>query len=141
MGKGSSVSWKGNMAFEVSQNGHNFMIDATEKVGGENKGPQPKPYMLTALAGCTAMDVISILKKMRVELDNFTVNVDGELTEEHPKHYTKMMVTYEFWGKDLEASRKKIEKAIRLSEDQYCGVSVVYKKSMPVESEIIFHEA
>ena len=141
MGKGSSVSWKGNMAFEVSQNGHNFMIDAIEKVGGENKGPRPKPFMLTALAGCTAMDVISILKKMRVELDNFTVNVDGELTEEHPKHYIKMHVTYEFWGKDLEASRSKIEKAIRLSEEQYCGVSIVYKKTMPVTSEIIFHEA
>jgi len=141
MGKGSSVSWKGNMAFEVSQNGHNFMIDAVEKVGGENKGPRPKPFMLTALAGCTAMDVVSILKKMRVELDDFTVNVDGELTEEHPKHYIKMHVTYEFWGKNLEASRSKIEKAIRLSEDQYCGVSVVYKKSMPVTSDIIFHEA
>jgi len=141
MGKGSSVSWKGKMAFEVSQDGHNFMIDAVEKVGGENRGPRPKPFMLTALAGCTAMDVISILTKMRVKLDDFKVSVDGELTEEHPKHYTKMMVTYEFWGKDLEASRAKIEKAIKLSEEQYCGVSVVYKQTMPVESEIILHEA
>jgi putative redox protein len=139
MGNGPSVSWKGNMAFEVSQNGHNFMIDAVEKVGGEDKGPQPKPFMLTALAGCTAMDVISILKKMRVELDDFKVTVNGHMTEEHPKHYDKMTVIYEFWGTDLEDSRKKIEKAVRLSEEQYCGVSVVYKKTMPILSEIIIH--
>ncbi len=142
MGKAnSSVSWKGNMAFEANVADQKFMIDAGAAVGGEGKGPTPKPLMLTALAGCTAMDVISILKKMRVELDDFKVSVDGELTEEHPKHFVKMVVTYEFWGKDLEASRSKIEKAINLSEERYCGVSVVYKKVMPIESEIIFHEA
>ena len=142
MGKAnSSVSWKGNMAFEANIGDQKFMIDAGTAVGGEGKGPTPKPLMLTALAGCTAMDVVSILKKMRVELDDFKVSVDGELTDEHPKHFVKMMVSYEFWGKDLEASRSKIEKAINLSEERYCGVSVVYKKVMPVESEIIFHEA
>jgi len=142
MGKASSsVNWKGKMAFEANVGNQKFMIDAGEAVGGEGKGPMPKPLMLTSLAGCTAMDVISILKKMRVELDDFKVTVDGELTDEHPKHFTKMIVKYEFWGKDLEASRSKIEKAINLSEDRYCGVSVVYKQVMPVESEIIFHEA
>jgi len=142
MGKASSsVNWKGKMAFEANVGNQKFMIDADEAVGGEGKGPMPKPLMLTSLAGCTAMDVISILKKMRVELDDFSVTVDGELTDEHPKHFTKMLVKYEFWGKDLEASRAKIEKAINLSEDRYCGVSVVYKQVMPVESEIIFHEA
>ncbi len=142
MGKeNSSVSWKGNMAFEANIADQKFMIDAGAAVGGEDKGPTPKPLMLTALAGCTAMDVISILKKMRVELNDFKVSVDGELTDEHPKHFIKMIVTYEFWGNDLEASRAKIEKAINLSEERYCGVSVVYKKVMPVESEIIFHEA
>jgi len=142
MGKASSsVNWKGKMAFEADIDGQKFMIDAAEAVGGEGKGPMPKPLMLTSLAGCTAMDVVSILKKMRVELDDFKVTVDGELTDEHPKHFTKMMVKYELWGKDLEASRAKIEKAVNLSEDRYCGVSVVYKEVMPIESEIILHEA
>jgi len=139
MGKAkSTVSWKGKMAFEAEIEGKKFMIDADERVGGENQGPTPKPLMLTSLAGCTGMDVVSILKKMRVELDNFQVSVEGELTEEHPKHFVKMMVTYEFWGKNLPYD--KIKKAVDLSEERYCGVSVVYKKVMPVESEIILHE-
>jgi len=139
MGKAkSTVSWKGKMAFEAEIDGKKFMIDADERVGGENQGPTPKPLMLTSLAGCTGMDVVSILKKMRVELDDFQVSVEGELTEEHPKHFVKMMVTYEFWGKDLPLD--KIKKAVSLSEERYCGVSVVYKKVMPVESEIILHE-
>ena len=139
MGKAkSTVSWKGKMAFEAEIEGKKFMIDADEKVGGENQGPTPKPLMLTSLAGCTGMDVVSILKKMRVELDNFQVSVEGELTDEHPKHFVKMMVTYEFWGKNLPLD--KIKKAVNLSEERYCGVSVVYKKVMPVESEIILHE-
>jgi putative redox protein len=135
----SSVSWKGNMAFEVSLNGHNFMIDAEPHVGGENLGPRPKPLMLSALAGCTAMDVVAILKKMRVEFDDLKVTVEGEQTEEHPKHFTKMMVKYEVWGKDLPLD--KIEKAVNLSEERYCGVSVVYRKAMPVESQIVLHES
>lgn len=139
MGKSSSsVSWKGKMAFEVSLNGHQFMIDADDTVGGENLGPRPKPLMLTALAGCTAMDVVSILKKMRVEFDDLKVTVDGELTEEHPKQFNKMTVKYEVWGKDLPLD--KIEKAVNLSEERYCGVSAIYKKVMPIESEIILHQ-
>jgi len=139
MGKAkSTVSWKGKMAFEAEIDGKKFMIDADERVGGENQGPTPKPLMLTSLEGCTGMDVVSILKKMRVELDNFQVSVEGELTDEHPKHFVKMMVTYEFWGKNLPLD--KIKKAVDLSEERYCGVSVVYKKVMPIESEIILHE-
>lgn len=122
------------MAFELDVNGHKFPIDAESKVGGENKGPQPKPLMLASLAGCTAMDVISILKKMRVEPEYFNVSVEGDMTEEHPKHYSKMHVIYEFKGKDL--PMKKLEKAVSLSENRYCGVSVVYKKVFPVTSEI-----
>ena len=122
------------MAFELEVNGHKFIIDADDKVGGENKGPRPKPLMLASLAGCTAMDVISILKKMRVEPDYFNVSVDGELTEEHPKYYKNMHVVYEFKGKDLPMD--KLQKAINLSEDRYCGVTALYKKIIPITSEI-----
>ena len=85
----TNTKWIGNMAFEWEINDHKVIIDATENVGGENKGPQPKPFMLASLGGCTAMDVISILKKMRVDLDDFKVKVEGDITEEHPKHYNK----------------------------------------------------
>ncbi len=133
-----TATWKDKMAFEVEVAGHKIMIDADEKVGGENRGPQPKPFMLVALGGCTAMDVISILKKMRVELDDFKVRVEGDITEEHPKHFYKMKVIYEFTGKDLPMD--KIKKAVSLSEERYCGVSASYRKAMELSSEIIVHD-
>ncbi|MBT3384075.1 MAG: OsmC family protein [Prolixibacteraceae bacterium] len=129
-----NVEWLENMAFKAEVNGHEIVIDAGDKVGGENRGPRPKPFMLTALAGCTGMDVVSILKKMRVKPDYFNVVVEGELTEEHPKHFIKMHVIYEFRGKDLPMA--KLQKAIDLSEERYCGVSATYKQSMELTSEI-----
>ena len=133
-----TATWKQKMAFEVEVAGHKIMIDADPKVGGENKGPQPKPFMLVALGGCTAMDVISILRKMRVELDDFKVHVEGDLTEEHPKHFYRMKVIYEFTGKNLPMD--KLKKAVSLSEDRYCGVSASYRKAMELNSEIIVNE-
>jgi len=138
------TSWKGNMAFEWEVNGHKVMIDATEKVGGENRGPQPKPFMLASLGGCTGMDVISILKKMRVTemLSDFNVNVTGELTDEHPKHFISMHVSYIFTPKEgEELPIAKLEKAISLSEERYCGVSEVYRKAdIKMTSEIIINK-
>jgi putative redox protein len=132
------IAWIDKLGFEGEINGHKITIDADAKVGGEDRGPRPKPFMLLSLAGCTAMDVASILEKMRVKLNDFKVKVSGELTEDHPKQYNKMHVTYEFWGKDL--PMPKLEKAVSLSEERYCGVSAVYKKVMSVTSEIIVHE-
>lgn len=129
-----STKWLENMSFESKINGHRIIIDAKEEVGGQDEGPRPKPLMLAALGGCTAMDVISILKKMRVEVKNLNVIVEGELTEEHPKHFYKMHVIYEVEGDHLPMD--KIEKAVSLSEEKYCGVSVVYKKAIEITSEI-----
>jgi len=129
-----NVSLKEKMVFEVEVNGHKIIIDADEKVGGGNKGPRPKPLMLVALGGCTAMDVVSILRKMRINFEAVNVKVDGELTEEHPKHFSKMHITYEFTGKDLPL--EKLEKAVNLSQDRYCGVSYSYIKAMEVTHEI-----
>lgn len=70
-----NVKWLNNMAFEAEVNGHKVILDAEAEVGGENRGPRPKPFMLLALAGCTGMDVVSILKKMKVELLDFNVRV------------------------------------------------------------------
>ena len=128
------ISWKEKMAFSAEVNGHEIMLDASEKVGGENRGPRPKPLMLTALAGCTGMDVVSILKKMRVEVEGFNVLVEGDLTEEHPKQFSKMHVIYEFKGKDLPMD--KLQKAVNLSEERYCGVSATYRQAMEITSEI-----
>jgi putative redox protein len=122
------------MKFETELDGHKLTIDASPESGGANKGPRPKPLMLVALAGCTGMDVVSILKKMRVELDGFKVWVEAEQTEEHPKHYSSMKIIYEFKGMDLPMD--KLEKAVSLSEERYCGVNAVYKKAIPITAEI-----
>ena len=129
-----NTRWLSNMAFEADVDGHKIVIDADPHVGGENRGPRPKPFMLVALGGCTAMDVISILKKMRVDVESFNVKVEGDLTKEFPKHFFKMHVIYEFTGKDLPMD--KLKKAVELSEERYCGVSAVYKKTMEITSEI-----
>jgi putative redox protein len=133
-----NLSWKKGMAFETEIFGQKLRIDVPENMGGENSGHRPKPLMLAALAGCTGLDVISILKKMRVEPDDFNINVEGELTDEHPKQYKSMHVTYEFWGKDL--PKDKIEKAVKLSDEQYCGVSALYKKAIPITSSIVIYD-
>ncbi len=129
-----NTKWVKNMSFESEINGFKIVVDADPSVGGENKGPRPKPLMLAALGGCTGMDVISILNKMRVEVDSFNVKVEGDLTDEFPKHFYKMHVIYEFSGKDLPMD--KLQKAVSLSEERYCGVSAVYRKTMEMTSEI-----
>lgn len=114
------------MKFDTEVNGHHFFMDqGGEK--GENSGPRPKPLQLAALAGCTGMDVVSILRKMRQEIEYFNVVVEGDTEEEHPNAFIKMHIIYEFKGKDLEMD--KIEKAISLSMERYCGVSAVYRKA------------
>ena len=128
------INWMGKMAWEFEADGHKLKFDADPSVGGENLGPKPKPFMLYALAGCTGMDVVSILKKMRVEVKDMNVSVEAEMTEDHPKQYTSMHVIYTFTGKDLPI--EKLQKAVNLSEERYCGVSAVYKKVMPVTNEI-----
>ncbi len=129
-----NMSWTDKVAFEAEIDGHKLTIDASEEVGGSNLGPRPKKLMLSALAGCTGIDVIMILAKMKVYPDTFNVIVEGELTEEHPKKYSKMKVVYQFSGKDL--PMEKIKKAVNLSETRYCGVSASYREAMDLKSEI-----
>ena len=128
------ANWNGNMSFKSVINGHELIVDAVDAVGGEDRGPRPKPLMMLALAGCTGMDVVSILKKMRVDFKDFNVYVESEMTEEHPKVYTSMHIVYEIKGKDIDAS--KVDKAVTLSQENYCGVSAMYKQVMKITHEI-----
>lgn len=131
----SRVVLKDQMLFTGELNGFEIPIDADEAVGGQNKGPRPKGLMLTSLAGCTAMDVISILRKMRIEPDAFSVDVESELTDEHPKVFKKVRITYRLKGEGID--RAKVEKAVSLSQDRYCGVSAMMRQAVPIEYEII----
>lgn len=126
--------WQGNMKFDAVVSGHHVIMDALPAVGGNDGGARPKELMLAALAGCTAMDVVSILKKMRVEPEYFNVRVEAEMTEEHPKHYTTMHIIYELKGENLDM--EKVKKAVELSQKQYCGVSTMYRKAMEITYEI-----
>lgn len=122
------------MLFDATVSGHHVIMDALPAVGGEDKGGRPKELMLAALAGCTGMDVVSILKKMRVPFTGLDIRVEADVTEEHPKHYTKMHIIYSFTGENLQT--EQLKKAIDLSQDRYCGVSFVYRKAMEVTYEI-----
>ena len=129
-----NMAWTDQLAFETDLDGHRLVIDAGKESGGNDLGPRPKKLMLASLAGCTGIDVIMILKKMKVEVEAFNVMVEADVTEEHPKHYYKAKVIYQFKGKDL--PYEKLEKAVKLSEEKYCGVTAVYKKAMEMEVEI-----
>ncbi len=129
-----STAWKGDMLFDSDIDGHHVMIDAPGEAGEKRKGMPPKKLMLSALAGCTGIDVIAMLRKMRVEVDDFQIHIEADLTEDLPKHYSGMHVIYEFHGKDLPYD--KLEKAVELSKEKYCGVSHVYKQAMKMTHEI-----
>jgi len=133
-----NIEWAGDMAFEAEVNDFKIMLDAEPRVGGKNRGPRPKPLTLVSLGGCTGMDVISILTKMRVKPDYFNVEVSGELTDEHPKYFHTIHIRYIFRGKDLPMD--KLEKAVNLSQDRYCGVSEMLRKSSKLIHEIIIEE-
>lgn len=132
------MAWLDGMAFEAEVNGHKIVVDAVENVGGRNLGPRPKPLLLASLAGCTAMDVISILNKMRVEVEAFNVEVEAEQTEEHPKVYSHIKLIYKFKGKDLPMD--KLQKAVDLSQERYCGVSAMLRKAAELTFEIVVEE-
>ena len=125
---------RGGMSFDTFIDGHTITMDADPNFGGMNKGPKPKPLLLKALTGCTGMDVVSLLNKMRVEFTDFSVSAEAELTEEHPKYYHKIHLVYSIKSKP--EYHQKIEKAVNLSNDRYCGVSFMLSKSSDLTHEI-----
>ena len=130
--------WKENMVFESDNpSGETLFMDAPDE-GIENKGLRPKALMLSSLAGCSGLDVVSLLKKMRAEVNDFKMVVHGELTEEHPRYYHKVVVEYHFYGSDLQED--KINKAVKLSVDQYCGVMEMFRQFAKVTTEVYLHE-
>jgi len=132
------VSWKGDMLFESVAPEGSVLIDADDAVGGQGKGLRPKAMMLTSLGGCTAMDVASLLKKMRAEVDDFKVEIEANLTDEHPKYYDKVHVTYHFYGSDFK--KDKIEKSVNLSVERYCGVFEMFRQFSNISHEIVYIE-
>ena len=134
----SKVVWKEGMAFDVHLDGHTFIIDADPKVGGQDLGPKPKGLTVSSLIGCTGMDVISILTKMRQPVETFEVSARAELTDVHPKRFKAIVVTYTLTGPDT-LDTERVRRAVYLSEERYCGVSATLSPVVELSSEIIIN--
>lgn len=133
-----TTKWLGNMAFESNNpSGLSMRIDAGEESGGDGKGYRPKALMLSSLAGCTGLDVAHLVKKMRLSVDDFRIEVYGELSEEHPQIYVRVNMEYHFFGSDLKED--KLQKAIDLSFEKYCGVSEMFKQFAELKLSTHFH--
>lgn len=130
----SKVTLKEGMHFIGSLDEFDINLDADEQFGGKKKGSKPKGLVLTALAGCTAMDVISILRKMKVEFEDFYVEVDAGLTDGHPSVFKDFLVKYYFKGKGI--THENAKRAIELSLENYCGVAAMLKKVGSIKYEI-----
>jgi len=131
------TQWMGKMQFNSLVNGHTLIMDAPERVGGEDIGPIPKPFVLTALSGCTGMDIVSILRKAQKEVNEFTINVTGELSKQAPIEYVAMHVVYNFKGD--ESFKSAAMEAVTQSQEKYCGVSHMLRKALPVTWEINYN--
>ena len=125
------------MQFNALLNGHTIVMDAPQKIGGEETGPIPKPLVLAALSGCTGMDIVALLRKSNQSIDDFSMTVTGELSQQAPIEYVSMHVVYHFKGK--ESVEKAVLDAVTDSQEKYCGVSNMLKKSLSVTWEINFN--
>jgi putative redox protein len=132
------TQWIGGMQFNADVNGHTIIMDAPERAGGNDYGPIPKPLVLTALSGCTGMDVVALLRKAGKPVDEFSVKVVGEISARHPIEYTAVHLTYEFRGPW--EHREAALVAVAQSQEQFCGVSSMLKKIMPVTWEILYND-
>jgi putative redox protein len=137
MGYITKLQWEEDLSFDVELQGHHFKVDADEEFGGRDRGPQPKTLLLASLAGCTGMDVASILKKMRMRWDSFSLEVDAASSNPYPVVYTEISLRYIFTGDQLD--RKKIERAVSLSREKYCGVAAMLEKTAKINMEIILN--
>jgi putative redox protein len=113
-----------------SNSGHWIPMDGPADFKGSDAAIRPKELILLGLGGCTGSDVASILNKMREKISNFKIDINAEIADEHPKVYTKIHLTYKFWGEALK--EENIKKAIDLSQDRYCSVSAMLKKAVEI---------
>lgn len=127
----ANVRWAGRMTF-VGRAGSNHVVpmDSGPEFGGDNSATKPMELLLIGLGGCTGMDIVPLLKKMRQDVTAVEINVTAERSEEHPKPYTKIDIEYVVTGQDVEED--KVKRAVELSQEKYCSVSAMLRKSCPL---------
>lgn len=124
------TTWKVKHEFESRHDQNIIQLD-----GSKENGFSPKALLLSGLAGCSGIDVVDILEKMRVEFSAFTIDTEAEQTEEHPKVFKEILITYRL--KTASKNEDKVRKAIELSLERYCGVSAMLKKNSPVNYKLV----
>lgn len=124
----TTTIWKGGKAFDSYKENSHIAVNAD---GGFN----PKALLLSGLAACSAIDVVEILEKMRVPFASLEVDAEAEQTDEHPRVFKTIRVTYKLQAE--EAARDKVKKAVDLSLEKYCGVAAMLRKNSPIEYEIL----
>ena len=135
----AKVIWKERMSFEgTSDSGFILPLGTSPSVGGDDNGFRPLELIAIGLAGCTAMDVISILRKKRQEVNRFEVKVHAELSDEHPKVFTHLAIEYVISGKDI--SHEVVERAVELSANKYCPAQAMLKQVAPMELKVTILE-
>lgn len=131
------TKWSEGMSFEtISPNGTSLRLGSSLE-GDSEKIASPKALMLSSLAVCSGIDVVSILEKMKIELKDFKINTVGSLTQEHPKYYNKVSMEYHFYGDQLD--KEKINKAVNLSITKYCGVMEMFRSFAKITTEIYYN--
>ncbi|MBC7534611.1 MAG: OsmC family protein [Ferruginibacter sp.] len=130
-----STVFNQGMSFTAIVDSHTVNMDSQEDSSLES-GASPKKLMLAALAGCTGIDVVSILNKMKVVFSEFSIDITARMTETHPKIYDHVKITYKI--KLAEEDKPKMEKAVKLSEEKYCAVSAMFRTFAKLEVEIIY---
>ncbi len=131
------TQWMGKMQFNALVNGHTIIMDAPERIGGEDHGPIPKPFVLSALSGCTGMDIVAILRKANKQVDDFNMKVSGEISKQPPIEYVAIHISYDFKGP--EENRQAALDAVTVSQEKYCGVSHMLKKVLPLTWEVNYN--
>jgi putative redox protein len=130
----TTINWTGKMAFSsITPSGHEIKMDAAEEIGGTNSGARPTELLLNAVAGCTGIDIISILHKMRLNPTGFHMEVEGNRADEHPRRFTDIHIHYSLEG---ELPEEKVIRAIKLSEGKYCSVSHSLNSTITVSYSI-----
>ncbi len=126
----TTTKYLSGMAFETEISGHKIILDHS----AEDLGPTPKPLVLSALAACSGMDIVPILQKMKVEFSDLSIEVMGELTDDYPKIYHTIKIIYHIHL--AVADLEKIERAVKLSLEKYCGVYAMLVKAADISYEI-----
>ena len=135
----AKVNWKQRLSFEgTATSGFTIPLGSHPEVGGDNDGFRPMELILIGLAGCTAMDVISILMKKKLEILSFDVSVHAERQEEHPQVFTNATINYNVRGRNVDQA--SVERAVELSETKYCSAQAMLRKTFPIERKITIEE-